>query len=48
MAEQRDIPCTECEERIREKEEDGMWEVLECKPIQEKPGWCRLKYQLKQ
>lgn len=48
MPEYREIPCEHCEANKREIEEDGIWEFLECKPIETRPGWCRLAYQLKE
>jgi len=44
MIENREIPCEDCEKKKHEIEEDGLWEVIGCKPIEEKPGWCRLEY----
>ena len=47
MLKQLEIPRIYCDEKKREIEEDGLWEVLSCKPIEEKPDWCKLEYQLK-
>ena len=48
MSEHREIPCEHCEANKREIEEDGLWEFLGCEPIEARPGWCRLEYQLKE
>lgn len=48
MPEYREIPCEDCETNKREIEEDGLWEFLGCEPIETRPGWCRLAYQLKE
>lgn len=47
MPKSMEVPCEDCDERKREIEEDGMWEVLGCHPIEGKGGWCLIEYQLK-
>ncbi|SQA33422.1 Uncharacterised protein [Vibrio harveyi] len=42
-----EVPCEKCEETKREIEEDNLWIVLSCEPIEDKPGWCKLEYDLK-
>ncbi|MBC7905235.1 MAG: hypothetical protein H7Y60_00610 [Rhodospirillaceae bacterium] len=40
-----EIPVADKDKKTREIEEDGLYEVVSCDFIVDKPGWCKLVYQ---
>ncbi len=46
MSEFKVVPCEKCEEEINTLEEDGLWVVLGCEPIEGDPNSCRIEYRL--
>ncbi len=43
----KQIPCDKCDYEKQLIEEGGLNEVISCKPIPNKPGWCEIKWQRK-
>lgn len=41
---EKKIPCTDCESEKKKIEEAGDCKVIECKPIEDDPDWCIIKW----
>jgi hypothetical protein len=44
----RVIPCVRCAEMKDFLENEGVWEVVSCKPIKYRSGKCKIIYRVKQ